>query len=47
MVRLVLGVSRAMELDESDALAAAICHAQTLATPLTAMLAAEGRKRRA
>jgi crossover junction endodeoxyribonuclease RuvC len=50
MVRLLLGLSEQMALDTSDALAAAICHAQTQATPqaafLSAVLANSGKRRR-
>ncbi len=46
MVRLILGLGGAMALDTSDALAAAICHAQTRLTPQAAFLASVEASRR-
>jgi crossover junction endodeoxyribonuclease RuvC len=52
MVRMILGKRDAMSLDTSDALAAAICHAQTESTPTAralreaAQTAHEARRRR-
>ena len=46
MVRLVLGVDEPLALDASDALAAAICHAQTTLTPQAAFLRKVAASRR-
>jgi crossover junction endodeoxyribonuclease RuvC len=44
MVRLVLGISDALEADAADALAAAVCHAQVRATRGLMMRAADSRR---
>jgi len=46
MVRLVLGIDEALALDASDALAAALCHAQTTLTPQAAFLRTVALSRR-
>lgn len=46
MVRLVLGIDEALALDASDALAAALCHAQSTVTPQAAFLREVAASRR-
>ena len=46
MVRMILGHQGDMSLDASDALAAAICHAQMSSTPTARALAEEVKKAR-
>ena len=44
MIRLLLGLSEAMPFDASDALAAAMCHAQMHGTPAAQWLRQEGQR---